>query len=135
MKSNNNDALKLAIIQSMSAMLAAVDDSDTAVSQGKAISKTKNNLRRSASKVEQKVPFQADAFQKRTPRNSCYKVDDLRALYRLTDRELLNHISAVRESKKFPGTRLCFVDRTPETKAVLAPFLSQKELSEDVNPD
>lgn len=119
MKSNNNDALKLAIVQSMSAMLAAVDNTGAAMPQSKTMPKAKGN--RKTDTKEKKEHF------------SKYRVEDYRALYRLADADLLDKISDVRQSTKYPGTRLYFVDKTPETKAALAAFLTQKELAEDVS--
>lgn len=119
MKSNNNDALKLAIVQGMSAMLAAVDNAGAATPQSKATPKAKGNRK-------------ADAKEKKKHFNK-YRVEDYRALYRLADADLLDKISDVRQSTKYPGTRLYFVDKCPETKAALAAFLTQKELAEDVS--
>lgn len=119
MKSNNNDALKLAIVQGMSAMLAAVDNVGAATPHSKTAPKAKGNRK-------------ADGEEKKEHFNK-YRVEDYRALYRLADADLLDKISDVRQSTKYPGTRLYFVDKTPETKAALAAFLTQKELAEDVS--
>lgn len=118
-KSNNNDALKLAIVQGMSAMLAAVDNAGAATS--KAAPKAKGTRK-------------ADSMEKKKHLGR-YRVEDYRALYCLADADLLDKISDVRQSTKYPGTRLYFVDKTPETKAALAAFLTQKELAEDVSTD
>lgn len=118
MKSNNNDALRLAIVQSMSAMLAAVDGAETATPQSEKAPKAKTYRKAGAKEVRNR-------FDK-------YRVEDYRALYSLADANLLDRISDVRQSTKYPGTRMYFVDKTPETKAALAPFLTQKELAEDV---
>lgn len=119
MKSNNNDALKLAIIQGMSAMLAAVDNAGATTPQKKTDPKAKGNRK-------------ADATEKKEYFNK-YRVEDYRALYCLADADLLDKISDVRQSTKYPGTRLYFGDKCPETKAALAAFLTQKELAEDVS--
>ena len=121
MKSNNNDALKLAIVQGMSAMLAAVDNAGAATPQSKATPKATGTRK-------------ADSREKKKHLGR-YRVEDYRALYCLADADLLDKISDVRQSTKYPGTRLYFVDKTPETKAALAAFLTQKELAEDVSTD
>lgn len=119
MKSNNNDALKLAIVQGMSAMLAAVDNAGATSPQNTTAPKVRNSRK-------------ADT-KERNELSTKYRIEDYRALYRLADAELLDRISDVRQSTKYPGTRLYFVDKTPETKAALAVFLTQKELAEDVS--
>lgn len=99
----------------MSAMLAAVDNAGVATPQSKAAPKTDS--------------------RKKKKHLGKYRVEDYRALYCLADADLLDKISDVRQSTKYPGTRLYFVDKTPETKAALAAFLTQKELAEDVSTD
>lgn len=121
MQSNNTDALKLAIIQGMSAMLAAVDNAGAATPQKKTAPKAKGN-------------HKADTREKKEHCGK-YRIEDYRALYCLADADLLDKISDVRQSTKYPGTRLFFVDKCPETKTALAAFLTQKELAEDVSTD
>ena len=110
---NENEALKRAITEGMTAILAAIDNigADTPTPKAEAITPKK---------------------KKRKKKHGCYRVEDLRALYRLADAGLLHCIKGTSKSVDYPGSYAYLVDKNAETKAVLAVFLTQEEIAEDV---
>lgn len=121
MTQNDITILKYAVMEGVVNALAAIDSADVA-----------NGTAKPAKQNTQKVS--AKALHTDTPtkkKHNSYRVDNLAALYKLADAELLDKINGAIESRKYPGTRMYFVDRCPETKAVLAEYLSERELAED----
>lgn len=117
MQQNNTDALKRAIVEGMTAILDAIDNiGDTTPTKGEQKSAPPSK------------PVKAPKKKKR----SCYRVEDLRALYHLADKELLHYIRGTAASTHFPGSYAYLVEKNAETKAALAVFLTQAEIAEHV---
>lgn len=126
MKQNDNSALKLAIVEGMSAMLAAIDNTKTVAPES-------NKNQNKQNTVEKAELTQKPAKKKQNKkRHKCYHVEDLRALYRLADAGLLHCIRGTAASTNFPGSYVYLIERNAETKAALAVFLTQEEIAEDV---
>ena len=121
---NNTDALKRAITEGMNAMLAAIDNIGADV--------PKSNQKQSKKKEAPKAKFtQAPAKKGRKKKPGCYRVEDLRALYLLADAGLLHHIRGTAASTKYPGSYVYLIERNADTKAALAAFLTQEEITAD----
>lgn len=126
MKQNDTSALKLAIVEGMSAMLAAIDNTKTVAPESNTNQYKQNN-------VEKAEPTQRPAKKKHNrKKHKCYRVEDLRALYRLADAGLLHCIRGTAASTNFPGSYVYLIERNTDTKAALAVFLTQEEIAEDV---
>ena len=118
-----NDQTNAALMQAMATLLQAMSTQETATKPQKAaVSNTKHKGVPTPPKVKKpsdgvetpKISKSAPSYTQHS-----YMIEALPELYALADAELLDKINGVRNSVRYPGTRIFFVDKCPETEAVL----------------
>lgn len=128
-----NDQTNAALMQAMATLLQAMSTQEaTTKPQKAAVSNAKHKGAPTPPKAEKasegaETPKTSKSAASK-PHNS-YVIESLPELYALADAELLDKINSVRNSVQYPGTRIFFVDKCPETEAVLKKFKKNKNKS------
>lgn len=122
-----NDQTNAALMQAMATLLQAMSTQEAATKPQKAA--VSNAKHKGAPTTPPKAEKPSESAE--TPKTSksaashthhSYMIESLPELYALADAELLDKINSVRNSVQYPGTRIFFVDKCPETEAVLKKF-------------
>lgn len=128
-----NDQTNAALMQAMATLLQAMSTQGAATKPQKAaVSNAKHKGAPTPPKAEKtsegaETPKTSKSAASHTHHN--YMIESLPELYALADAELLDKINSVRNSVQYPGTRIFFVDKCPETEAVLKKFKKNKNKS------
>lgn len=128
-----NDQTNAALMQAMATLLQAMSTQEAATKPQKAaVSNAKHKGAPTPPKAEKtsegaETPKTSKSAASK-PHNS-YVIESLPELYALADAELLDKINSVRNSVQYPGTRIFFVDKCPETEAVLKKFKKNQNKS------